>query len=192
MARRRRNAYQRYQASQQRERARAGSAEAAARAAVPGSGAPGAPPAGPAQIGPPPPDYAQIAYETEQRRGVQYADAQATYDRGRINRDYGFTSSGAVDPNNPYSRAALMERSFKEGQRGDTNSYASQGQLYSGALQNQRNSRAFGYLSDRNSLRNEYSDALNQTGLNQLGAYTSAGSAVSQSQIDALLRALGR
>ncbi|MEK9726337.1 MAG: ATP-binding cassette domain-containing protein, partial [Rhodospirillaceae bacterium] len=46
------------------------------------------------------------------KRNVAYADAQATYDRGRIQRDFGYTASGAVDPNNPYSRAALLEQSF--------------------------------------------------------------------------------
>lgn len=54
--------------------------------------------------------------------------------------DYGYneTSPGqvTVDPNNPYSRAALLAKSYREAKSGTTNSLASQGQLYSGALRN--------------------------------------------------------
>lgn len=142
--------------------------------------------------GPQPPDWQEQAYEAQAQRGVQYADAQATYDRGRIQRDFGYGANGQVDPNNPYSRAALLERNFAASQRGDTNSYAAQGQLYSGALQNKKNSTTFGYLSDSNALKNQYADALGQTSLNQLNAYAGAGGGVSQERINALLRALGQ
>lgn len=153
---------------------------------------PGGSPAAPAPVAPPPPDWQQIAAESAATRGVQYADAQATYDRSRINRDFGYNAAGGVDPSNPYSRAALLERNFKQQQAGDTNSFADQGHLYSGALQNQKNETTFGYLSDRNTLRNQYSDANNDVTLGQLGAYSSAGGAVSQERINALLRALGQ
>jgi hypothetical protein len=143
-------------------------------------------------VAPPPPDWQQQAYEASQARGVQYADAQATYDRGRVQRDFGYGANGQVDPSNPYSRAALLERNFSQQQAGDTNSFASQGQLYSGALQNQKNQTTFGYLQGNNALRNEYADANANVALGQLGAYSQAGGAVSEEKIRALLRALGQ
>ena len=48
-----------------------------------------------------------------------------------------------VDPNNPFSRAALLQRSYDQAAKGTTNSMAAQGQLYSGALQRQQNENAF-------------------------------------------------
>lgn len=149
----------------------------------------GTPP--PAEGGPPP-DPQLIAAQAATQRGVGLADAQATYDTGRINRDFGYNAQGAVDPSNPYSRAALLDRSFKQGNTGDTNSYAAQGQLYSGARQNQANARTFGYLSDSNSLKNQYTDALGQTTLNQANAYSNAGSALTPEILASIKRALGQ
>jgi hypothetical protein len=150
------------------------------------------PPGTPPPVGGPPPDWQHDELVAGQQRNVGYADAQATYDRGRIQRDYGYDATGAVDPSNPYSRAALLDRHFKETTMGNTNSFASQGQLYSGALQDAQNASTFNYLGDSNNLKNQYSDAINQTGLNQLGAYANAGSAVSSDQIRAILKALGQ
>jgi hypothetical protein len=52
---------------------------------------------------------------------------------------YGYTQdqSGelAFDPNNPYSRAAVLKRHYDESRRGSGTSLAAQGQLYSGAYQ---------------------------------------------------------
>jgi hypothetical protein len=95
---------------------------------------------------------------------------------------------------NPYSKAALLDRNFKQSTLGNTNSYAAQGQLYSGALQNAQNATTFGYLSGSNSLKNQYHDAQHQTSpLNQLGAYANAGSARSVTRrYAALLQALGQ
>jgi hypothetical protein len=159
---------------------------------LPAAGTPGysTPTPAPPPVGAPPPDWQQIAAESAATRGVQYADAQATYDRGRISRDFGYGANGQIDPSNPYSKAALLQKNFQEHTLGNTTSYAGQGQLYSGALQNAQNATTSGYLADSNSLHNQYSDALNQTSLNQLGAYSNAGSAVSQDKITAILRAL--
>jgi hypothetical protein len=160
-----------------------GAKQGAAQSA-PGATYPGQP------VGAPPPDWQQIAAESAAQRSVGYADAQATYDRGRIQRDFGYGANGQIDPSNPYSKAALLQKNFQEHTLGNTTSYAGQGQLYSGALQNAQNATTSGYLADSNSLHNQYSDALNQTSLNQLGAYSNAGSAVSQDKITAILRAL--
>src|SRR4051812_1357 len=53
----------------------------------------------PQKAGPPPMDWQQQQAEAAQARGVQYADAQATFDRGRINRDFGYGADGQADPN---------------------------------------------------------------------------------------------
>jgi hypothetical protein len=146
----------------------------------------------PGPVGAPPPDPAAIAAEAAAGRNVQYADAQATYDQGRIGRDFGYNAQGAVDPSNPYSRAALLDRNFRQSTLGNTNSYASQGQLYAGSLQNAQNATTFGYLSDSNSLKNQAADAYHQTYSNQLGAYANAGGAVSDAKYNAILKALGQ
>lgn len=144
------------------------------------------------QPGPQPPDWQEQAYAAAQGRSVQYADAQATFDRGKINRDFGYAADGSVDPNNPYALAALNERHHEAAARGVTNSAAAQGNLYAGSTQNAKNSELFGYLQNKNTLRNQYNDATHQTTLNQLGASTNAGSAISNDKIAALLRALGQ
>jgi hypothetical protein len=60
---------------------------------------------------------------------------------------YGYTqdSAGALafDATNPFSQAAMLKRNYDQAQRGNTNSYAARGQLYSGALQNAQNQTAF-------------------------------------------------
>lgn len=136
------------------------------------------------------PDWQEQAYEAQAARGVQFADAQATYDTGRINRDFGYGADGTVDPNNPYSKAALLEKMHAANARGVTNSAAASGNLYAGSTQNAKNSELFGYLSQSNTLKNQYSDAQGQVALNQLGSYTSAGNGVSQDAINALIRRL--
>lgn len=44
-----------------------------------------------------------------------------------------------VDVTNPYSRAAALKKSWQQNKTGNTNSYASRGQLYSGALNRAQN-----------------------------------------------------
>lgn len=68
--------------------------------------------------------------------------------------DYGYTgqdtngdgipdSGFAVDPNNPYSKAAALQRAYDQRGRGLQNSMAARGQLNSGAYQGQRDADAF-------------------------------------------------
>lgn len=63
-----------------------------------------------------------------------------------------FSIDPNVDVSNPFSKAALLKRSFQQTQRGNTNSYAARGQLYSGALQNAQNDAAFNNLQGQDSL----------------------------------------
>lgn len=77
------------------------------------------------------------------------------YDRARVENEYGF-----VDTSNPYNRAAMLERSFKQGQDYTQNSMASRGQLYSGANQSMQDENRFQYSRDYDSLRRQYDDSL--------------------------------
>jgi hypothetical protein len=54
--------------------------------------------------------------------------------RGRAAEHTGYTEDPtthaiAYDPNNPYSQAALLRKSYQQSKTGNTNSYAEQGQL---------------------------------------------------------------
>jgi hypothetical protein len=181
----------RYRNSQNRGRQQSAQAESDARARY--NPTPGAPPAAaPPAVGPPPPDPGLIAAQAQTGRLTGYADAQATFDQGRIQRDFGYGADGGVDPNNPYGKAALLERNRQNEQRGITNSSASAGQLYAGSTQNAQNAATFGYLADKNSLRNQYDDSLNQTSLNKVGAYANAGANLPPEMLAALKRALGQ
>jgi hypothetical protein len=64
--------------------------------------------------------------------------------------------------------------------------------LYSGALQDAQDATSFGYLSDSNTLKNQYHDAQHAVTSNQLGVYANSGGAVSDAQYAALLKALGQ
>jgi hypothetical protein len=92
--------------------------------------------------------------------------AAATGERTRGLAEYGFTESAfdpntqtmgalAFDPNNPFSKAALLKKSYDTGRARTGQSMASQGQLYSGAYQNSQD------LLNRNQLQGE--DALTKS-----------------------------
>jgi hypothetical protein len=55
------------------------------------------------------------------------------YQQTMLGQESGFDAQGNLDPTNPYSVAANLQRRYQQGQRGTTNSMAAAGQLYSGA-----------------------------------------------------------
>ena len=77
-------------------------------------------------------------------------------ERSRTLSDYGFQEgpNGAItfDPNNPFSKSAVMKQTYDTNRRSTGQSLASGGQLYSGAFQNAQD------LINRNQLQSE--DAL--------------------------------
>lgn len=84
--------------------------------------------------------------------------------RGRTLADYGYTAqfgpndqlvdgSLQVDPNNPFSRAAALKRTYDQNKQGNTNSYAARGQLYSGALKNAQNANDFGFQQGQDTMQ---------------------------------------
>jgi len=74
-------------------------------------------------------------------------------ERARSLSDYGFhegpTGTLTFDANNPFSKAAVMKKSYDTNRRSTAQSLGSGGQLYSGAFQNAQN------LVNRNQLQSE-------------------------------------
>lgn len=122
-------------------------------AAAPAPAVPAAPAAPQYNVSNLPPDAsydAQIA-ALQRQRDDQIAALVQQRSSGLL--DYGFTEgpSGALafDPNNPYSKAALLKKTYDTNRRSTGNSMAAGGQLYSGAYQNAQD------LISRNQLQSE-------------------------------------
>ena len=61
-----------------------------------------------------------------------------------------------VDTTNPFSRAALLKKSYTQTSRGDANRMAAAGQLYSGAYQNAQNADTSNYQQGQNALLTDF------------------------------------
>jgi hypothetical protein len=96
------------------------------------------------------PDTAYLGQVAANDRPYQTGLAQLPGNLQALGSQYGYSYSqdptnplnvtvGGVDTSNPYSRAALLQRSYDNTKRGNTTSLAARGQLYSGALQNAQN-----------------------------------------------------
>lgn len=142
---------------------------------------------------PPAPPYDPMldAYRASANRNAVAGQAWGTYQSGELDRDYGFTPEGAVDPNNPYSRAALLQRSYQDSVRGNTNSYAASGQLYSGALKNAQNRAFQNYDIGLDSLKRDLGRARAGVVKGQLDSYAGIGSSIDDATFSSLLKALG-
>lgn len=100
--------------------------------------------------------------------------ADLTKSAGYAQADYGYTGQDTngdgipdsgfnVDPNNPFSRAALLQKRYTEAKQGTTNSMAAQGQLYSGALQTAQDENSFqnqAGIDENQKAFNRYLDSL--------------------------------
>lgn len=76
-------------------------------------------------------------------------------------QSYGYNyneGTGAIgeDASNPYSRRQLLVESYANARRGNTNSLAARGQLYSGSLQNAQDTSQRTYNSSQDSLKRAY------------------------------------
>lgn len=135
--------------------------------AVGGPAAPGAP-------GPPPAlaqkpwnaQYERAAGAAEKNYGDKLSNlgAQKVISQQNFGIDPGFNDYA----NNPYSRAALLRKSYEANAKGDTNSYAARGQLYAGSLANAQEADQGNYNQGYNTLNKEY--LANLGGLSQEGA----------------------
>jgi hypothetical protein len=88
-----------------------------------------------------------------------------TEGRKRGLSDYGYledeTTGGLTfDPNNPFSRAALLKKNYDTQRRGAAGSMAARGQLYSGAFQNQQDLVNRGQLEGEDTLQKSLGEFL--------------------------------
>lgn len=67
---------------------------------------------------------------------------------------------GVDDQSNPFSRQAMLRRSYDRSRLGNVTSMASQGQLYSGALQRQQDDIRSGFARDTDQLMRGYQGVL--------------------------------
>ena len=137
-------------------------------------------------------DPGVLAARDHGNRDRWLADAQYNYTLGDLGSDYGYAPGGGIDPNNPYSRAALLQESYRRQAQGNVTGYAAQGQLYSGALQNAQSEagRQFNIGDDR--LRKQYTGAVAQAGLDRIGAHNQTYGNETTAFLAALLASLDK
>lgn len=136
-------------------------------------------------------DPAYVAQQLSNRRNLAVSQAQGLYQQGQFGQDYGYNAQGARDYSNPYSRAALLEETFKRNQGSTLGSYANQGQLYSGALGVAQNENARNYSIGSDQLQRAASGAYGNLALGQAQAYANYGTQADSGALDAILRRLG-
>lgn len=127
--------------------------------------------------------------------------AQFTAARPRLLADFGYTASGydssgaptglAFDTNNPFSRAALLKRSYEQQQQGTVTSYSARGHRpgLSGALQRQQATNEFGYQQRGDSLQKALTNSLVDVASGERSANTEYENTVGFAKGDRLARA---
>lgn len=100
---------------------------------------------------------ADYGYQVNYTPGARLADGSV--DPNDPN-SLGSYSVGGVDPSNPNSRAALLQKSYENNQRGNTTSLAARGQLYSGALQNAQDASLSNFNAQSAANQREFSNAI--------------------------------
>lgn len=136
----------------------------------------------------PPPDPYLIAQQNAAQRSLALGNAWDTYGRAQIENQYGY----GADVSNPFSEAMLLQHDYQANQRGTTNSYASQGQLYSGAYQNAKNYNARQYAIADDAARRRYQSAKDAITRGASERYSQIGANLTQQDLDALIRQIGR
>jgi hypothetical protein len=96
--------------------------------------------------------YGQTRDNTISGLEGQKTSTLADYGYGATYDANGNVASLTVDPNNPYSRAAQLKKSYDQAKTGTTNGLAARGQLYSGAMTNAQNANDTGYSQGVNTL----------------------------------------
>jgi len=118
------------------------------------------------------PVYQQQMAAATRNRDSAFTDIDTS--RGNTLRQYGYTASfnpdqslvagslraDPVDPNNPFSRAALLKRAYDNRKRGNETSYAARGQQFAGSLVNARNQTDLDNLQSENSLTSQLAQLL--------------------------------
>ena len=114
--------------------------------------------------------------------------------------EYGYTGAfdaqgnltgRSVDTNNPFSRAALMKRSYDQSARGNNTSFAARGQLNSGAFQNAKDNTDFGYLRGMNENERSFDAVIGNLIGRRATANTNYETGTTQAGLDNLARLIG-
>lgn len=111
--------------------------------------------------------YAGTPWDSAEQLDIAGADAKynnallnAGYKRTAYEQEYGLDNGFNDYKANPYSRAALLEKTYQRSQRASGNSLAASGQLYSGASQNAETYNREHNSQERNALEATYRKAL--------------------------------
>lgn len=121
-------------------------------------------------------------------------------DRNRVLSEYGYNGTfdadgnltgRTVDPNNPFSRMALLKRTYDQRKAGNTTSFAARGQLYSGALQNARAVTDFDNLRDTDQTEKSFDQIIAGLIGRQRSANTDYSTGMATAEAERLTRALG-
>jgi hypothetical protein len=100
---------------------------------------------------------------------------------------YGFLQG---DPNDPFSRAALLQKSYENNVRGTTNNLAAQGQLYSGAHINAQAANTQNYQTGVTQGQRAEQGLLDQIAFRRQGAKDALASGTVTNNANALTSAL--
>lgn len=138
----------------------------------------------------PTPDKPQLNLADPQYIGAQaqgnlpfeQAYARLSGDVGALGTEYGYSTSfapGAIDPvtglagdpsvqvtgfdtSNPYSRAALLQKSYDQTRAGNTTSMGARGQQFSGAYRNAQDAAHTGFNTSSEQLRGAFNEQVRQ------------------------------
>lgn len=113
----------------------------------------------PPQYAPYDPDNDPAVREQRARREAakQAALTSIANRRTRLDADFGLGAN--ADPNNPWSKMALLRKSFQTAQKGNQTSMAARGQLSSGAYQRAQRRSAGDFAKGENDLKTAHTDA---------------------------------
>jgi hypothetical protein len=108
---------------------------------------------------------------------IQLGDAESAWQQGQLQRQSGFDATGNLVSSgadfNPFSQAMQLQDAYHANRLGNTNSYAAQGQLYSGALQNAQGAADKSYAQGYDALKTSTLGGYHGLQAGRLGNYAS-------------------
>lgn len=137
---------------------------------------------------PQPPDPALEQAKLQAGRNVALSNSEGAYQEGNLGFDAGYNPDGSINTANPYSRAALYQLQYENDQRGTTNSMAAAGQLYSGAIENQRGINSSNYARNEAGNRLAYQRGLHGIQSGRLSTMANNSLGVNDADFNALLK----
>lgn len=155
---------------------------------------PSAPAATPAPPAPPvAPDIRDATYNdtiNNAWRNLGNTTAGIAGQQALLRGSYGYNEDGSIDLTNPFSRAALLTRTYQQNRAGTENSYAARGQMTSGAYGRMQGANLYNYQQGQDQMQRAYLQE-NAALLSQLTAAQNAyGDTASGAAADALARSI--